>query len=448
MAVLIGMAKQELAAAKDPAQWSLSDERVCVVALYAQSEEAKTVWLVLDFMDFNLKVVNTLKNAVAAATGLAPEQVHILTTHNHGAGESHALEKLSPLCATCALNAVVSARPASMTMTITNVDKQVNYMRRMYIPEIEASTTLFHGTCEENNYDSAPHTEGVLQELAEGRLSYRIVVDTDRPFKPFPNGDPCLFAAVFRDVETNEIIGSLVRFAAHAVCTYTSGVLSSDFPHHIRTKMEEVLGGTSMFINGPCGNITPGFNAGNRKTAAQRIGHYLAQTALDALKDQPQIPLTKLQDTALTVSLPVSPDVLSQHVDMPDEMPEDFPTRIRYLEAKSRKATMEFLREKYCEGETTLKDTTDVSVGILQLNDLTLVGFPGETFFETGEAIRKAFPDKKIVTATEHGRTVMYLPIREEIPLGGYESTVCRLTAPGAAEIMEEAVKTALKEIL
>lgn len=442
MAVVIGMAKQDLAAAKD-SSWILSDERVCAIALYAASEETQAIWMVLDFMDFNLSVVNTLKNAVSAATGLTPSQIHILTTHNHGSGVDHALEKLSPLCATCALQAIATARPATMSMAITNIDKQVSYIRRMYVPEIEAATTLFYSACEENGYDSAPHTEFILKELAEGRLTYRGYTETNRPYKPFPNGDPCLFAAVFRD-EQDQVIGSLVRFAAHAICTYTDGILSSDFPHYIRKEMEETLGGTAMFLNGPCGNIAPGFKS--RDGLSQRLGHYLAQAALNALKDQPKIPLTKLRDTAVSISLPVCPDILTRSVDMPDEMPEDFPGRIRYLEAQRRlEEDMDFLQEKYREGESSLKDTIDVSVGILQLDDLTLVGFPGETFYETGEAVRNAFPDKHIVTATEHGRTVMYMPVKKEMPLGGYE-TVCRVTAPGAAEILEDSVIAALKQ--
>ena len=443
MAVVIGMAKQDLAAAKD-SSWIISDERACAIALYAASEETRTIWMVLDFMDFNLSVVNTLKSAVAAATGLTASQVHILTTHNHGAGEEHALEKLSPLCATCALQAMATARPATMSMAFTNIDKQVTYIRRMYIPELDAATTLFYGTCEENGFDSAPHTEFVLKELEKGELTYRGYTETDRPYNPFPNGDPCLFAAVFRD-EQDQVIGSLVRFAAHAICSYTDGICSSDFPHYIRKEMEESLGGTAMFLNGPCGNIAPGFKS--REGLSQLLGHYLAQTALEALKDQPQVPLTKLQDAAVSVSLPVCPDVLTQHVDLPEKMPEDLPARIRYLEAKrrSKKEDMAFLWEKYSEGETTLKDTIDVSVGILQLENLTLVGFPGETFYETGEAVRQAFSDKHIVTATEHGRTVMYMAVKEQMPLGGYE-TVCRVTAPGAAEILEDSVIAALKQ--
>ena len=444
MSVKIGMAKQDLAAAKDRS-WILSDERVCAVALYAESEDTKAIWMVLDFMDFNLSVVNALKEAVAAATGLAASQVHILTTHNHGAGVDHALEKLSPLCATCALQAIASARPATMSMAITNIEKQITYIRRIYVPEIDAATTLFYGTCEENGFDSAPHTEFILNELAEGRLNYRGYTDTDRPYKPFPKGDPCLFAAVFRD-ENDQVIGSLVRFATHVICTYTDGIASGDFPHYLRKELEETLGGTAMFLNGPCGNIAPGFKS--REGLSPRIGHYLAQEALKALKDQPQVPLTKFQDTALTISLPVDKDILTRSVDYPAEMPEDFPSRIRYLEAFRRAdEDMDFLQEKYRVGETTLKDTIDVSVGILQLNDLTVVGFPGETFYETGEAVRQAFPDKDIITATEHGRTVMYMPVKEQMPLGGYE-TVCRVTAPGAAEIMEDAVKAKLKQLL
>ena len=84
---------------------------------------------------------------------------------------------------------------------------------------------------------------------------------------------------------------------------------------------------------------------------------------------------------------------------------------------------------------------------MLKLNDLLLVGFPGETFYETGEAVRRAFPQKEIITATEHDRTVMYMPPRDQLWQGGYE-TVCRVTDEGAAEKLEAETITAVKRFL
>ena len=98
---------------------------------------------------------------------------------------------------------------------------------------------------------------------------------------------------------------------------------------------------------------------------------------------------------------------------------------------------MGFLRQKYQHGEEYPEDTIAVSLGFLTLNDMTVVGFPGETFSVTGKALQEAFPEKHICPITEHGRTVMYLPPEAECARGGYES-VCRTTATGAEAILRD----------
>ena len=87
MCCLIGMAKQDLEPALRPLPVSVSEERICAVALYVASKDVRAVWIELDFMDFNFKVVSTLQRCVAEATGMETSHVHILTTHNHSGGE-------------------------------------------------------------------------------------------------------------------------------------------------------------------------------------------------------------------------------------------------------------------------------------------------------------------------------------------------------------------------
>ena len=119
--------------------------------------------------------------------------------------------------------------------------------------------------------------------------------------------------------------------------------------------------------------------------------------------------------------------------------------RRKYLERISYAETLGFLREKYGEGEESLSDKTTVSVGVLRIDNLTLVGFPGETFSTTAKEIKEAFLNKDICTITEHGRTVMYLPPKLECERGGYES-VCRVTKEGEEQTLKEEVIKGLKQ--
>ena len=59
-------------------------ERCEARAFYVATEESSAVWLVLDFMDFDLAIVRKMKDALMAATGVQADHAHVVTTHNHG----------------------------------------------------------------------------------------------------------------------------------------------------------------------------------------------------------------------------------------------------------------------------------------------------------------------------------------------------------------------------
>ena len=444
MRCMIGMAKQDLEAALRPLPVSVSEERVCAVALYTVSKEVRAVWIELDFMDFNFKVVSTLQRYVAEATGIDIYHVHILTTHNHSGGEPD-LQTLANLVASCAQEAVKSAKPAQIRKALTAIPRQVSFIRRIYVPEIDGATSMFYGVSDRDGFDSSPHTEHVIQSLREGKLTYRDLAETDRPYTPYTPGDPVVAAIEFRG-EDGTCIGTVVRFASHVNCNNYGSILASDFPHYLRQKMEATVGGTAMFITGPCGNICPSMTKKNDGSAAM-IGGLLADTAMEVLSKTEFVTLEMVEDRSVPISLPVRQEVRTRCVEIPEAMPEDLPNRRRYLEKVDTRNSMDFLWEKYQEGEAERKDTVDITIGMLKLNDLLLVGFPGETFYETGEAVRKAFPETEIVTATEHDRTVMYLPPYDQLPQGGYE-TVCRVTAEGAAEKLERETIAAIKRFI
>lgn len=80
--------------------------------------------------------------------------------------------------------------------------------------------------------------------------------------------------------------------------------------------------------------------------------------------------------------------------------------------------------------------TTKVPVQVLKLGDLSIATFPGETFVELGQAIKKASPSKTTVTVSIANDACGYIPTQEAFDLGGYETwraksaNVARDTAP------------------
>ena len=255
--VCAGMAKINVEAALQPPN-PVREERIEAVCLYIQSENTQCLWAVLDFMDFNQRFISTIKTAVCQATGLEADHVHILTTHNHGAGIPDPALLAEPV-SICAKKAMVSAVPAQMRCTVTKVSTQMTYIRRIEVPELDGVTTLFWGAGPHNRFDSSPFAEHTVNCAREGKpLTYSGQAETARPYRPFAPGDPDIFAAQFCALN-GDPIGTVVRFAAHVNSCNRPGSYSSDFPYYVRQRMEQTFGGTCLYFNGPCGNISIGF---------------------------------------------------------------------------------------------------------------------------------------------------------------------------------------------
>jgi len=441
--VRIGFGKTDLETALRP-QDPVREERVEAVSLYAGDAQNECVWVVLDFMDFDLHVVRTLTEAVAEKTKIHPDHVHIVTTHNHGGGTPE-LSVLATLAASCAAQAKAAARPAEMRFARTVCDKQVNIIRRKYIPEIDGVTTLYYGASEKEGFDASPFVENAVSSLMEGNVVYCGRRETQRPFDPFLPGDSDITAAEFRDKEGNTL-GTVVRFAAHAVCCNRHGSFSSDYPYHIRSRMEETFGGTALFFNGPCGDIAPGME--NKFDGTERVlGTYIAEKAASALRDAPFSPIRSFRDDKFTAKLLVREGVKKNFVDTDAPMPAELPARLRVLERQKYAALLGFLRGKYTAGEDDPGDTIEVSLGALRLGELVFAALPGESFSVTGKALCEAFPDVELCTVTEHGRTVMYIPPAGQCAEGGYES-VCRITKSGEEATLLRAATAGVRRFL
>ena len=407
--------------------------------MYFQGESLAALWLTVDAMDFDRQIIEELRAAAAEATGTAPEHTHILTTHNHGGSTCDEMDhaRLCDCAATAARLAQAAAVPALVRSCVTRPAARLNYLRRIHVPEADGTTTFFYGPCADNQYDTAPFLDHYLRSLADGTLAYTGASSIPTAGTPFPPADDRIFLMQFAEKGTLRPLGSILRFAAHAVCCNRPGVASADYPGYARAELARRFGGVAIFLNGPCADIAPGIP---RKCAeaGERLGTALATLALDAIGDTPFAPLTSLDDRLRDVPLPVADDVREDGAPLPAELPPDLPGRKRLLEARRRRDTIPFLRDKYRNGEPAPGATHTVRLGLLRLNQTIFLAFPGETFSTTASAV--AGDDADVVTVTEHDRTAMYIPPEAEYRLGGYEST-CALTAPGAESILRRAAR-------
>lgn len=406
---------------------------------YAEKENRRAFIFVSDFMDFNLKTVRSLEDAIRP---VLPDGtlIHIVTTHNHGGAVCNSLNMplYEKLAAQCAVKARENSCPAKVRQIRTDMDPNLSMVRRLYIPEVKGSATCFFGIGPETRRNGGPFAAHFVEGLMQGHFHYIGGDAAEQPYRPFPEGDRELFAMEFAAESDGHVLGTILRYAAHAVTcdSAKSNSYSSDFPWFVRQRLKKHFGGFALFLNGLCAEIAP---AMTRKSSAEaeRLGYALADRAAEQLKTRLFSSLTELEDNLFKISLPIRQEVLQRSVSVPDAMPEGLPERREYFERLHLQGTLPFLLEKYTEGETILRDTVEVTLGLLRLNEERLLFFPGETFSATGKAVQAAFPELHLTTITEHGRTVMYIPTKEEFRRGGYE-TICELTAENAESVLRE----------
>ena len=236
-------------------------------------------------------------------------------------------------------------------------------------------------------------------------------------------------------------------------------VLSSDYPWYVRQTLAGRLGGGAVFLNGHCGEIAPEISD-KMAEGERRISTRRGELAAQAVAAIPPQQLARLEDETRALVLPLRDDLPepgTSDVGPPEkETPAagagrpPLPEIKRQAEQRQLVRNAGFLNRIWRAGEPeeqVRRREITARLGLLRLNDVHLLAFPGETFSSTAEKVRQASGLAEVVTATEHDRTVMYLPPPEEYRRGGYEVTCC-LVSPAAEPLLaREALALLRREV-
>jgi hypothetical protein len=466
--VRVGFAVRDVARAL-PTDKPVRDP-VTVRVFYGEGEAGSTIWAVLDFMDFSRPFIEAIQGAVCARLGLPADHVHIVTTHNHRASEVDRLDvmALAADTADAALLARGNAQPATVRFACVDLTEQITCHRRLLVEELGGSATFWFGITAAERFSAERLLRQAVRSLVLKRevaycnpgLSQAVPEESfiDDRIRRNPDafrlagGDPRLQVVVFES-PGGQCLGAFVRFAVHIATIAAKTFYSSDLPNFVRRGIERGLGGPVIFLNGPAGDIAPAV-PDERSQAGEPLSAVLVSAALAAIGTAPAAPLQGLADASAAVALPVDPEfplddaaaaariaALAREWETPGL---DLPGRRRLAEKIAWLRTSQAVRDKWhcidgTAGTADGRRQTLVSLGLLRLNDITLLAFPGETFWETGRAVAATAGDAaRIITVTEHGRTAMYLPPPEEWDRGGYETT-CRGIARDGETVLRRA---------
>ncbi len=204
-------------------------------------------------------------------------------------------------------------------------------------------------------------------------------------------------------------IGGLSNYACHPSVALLSPNISGDFLGHSMALMEKIVHGPFLCTNGAHANIDPtGFMPvwGPRDDQmAERLGmlfggQLLTEWARTDVTDQ-----AILGGWCREVTLPVK-DEFIRFMSSPQRLSEEF------AQAQTHQPDVaEILRDRVVHTE----------VQVLRINDLFLVGMPGEVFVEVALTLKRRYAGSRVCVLSEANDYVGYLPTEAAMAEGGYE---------------------------
>jgi hypothetical protein len=250
-----------------------------------------------------------------------------------------------------------------------------------------------------------------------------------------------------------EPVAVLVNYACHGVSLSSSmRLMSADFIGVTRQVVEELVGGTALYVQGACGNINPSLMGPNWEHP-RLLGNALgAEAARVALLAQPisSVPLRLARETlAFPAMLPVSVEAGRARVAQLEADRERLDEADRTgggANAGARQwntRTLERARARLAalEGGEPLPPVVG-EVAALRIGDAALAANPSELFCEIGMAIKEQSPFPWTAIAGYTDGSAGYIPTRAAYPEGGYEvDRACRVNPEAGAMVEETSVR-------
>jgi neutral ceramidase len=390
-------------------------------ALALANEQTAIAFVSVDVLALPRHFIESVRAAINARTGIAPEAVMIAATHTH-------------------------AGPVTIS-TFFNPDESLdaNYMDRLAEAMVESVVTAWR--------ERFPARVGVGVGRVAGigvnrRTPDKLPIDEEIGIIKIADADGRARAA-------------LINHACHPTVLGPDNLLvTGDFPAFAIEEIEAALGadGFAIFTNGAQGNISMGHSSelsaigvitpGRTFERAAELGYRLGDAALAALPEIKTDADPKLR-------------ALSQSVDLPLKKLPSIEEAARVLrEADARLAKLNGLHELSEELNRAkserlyasithfyARETSKLPDGYLpielqgvRINDTALIAVPAEVFVEIGLQVKQRAPRRTFIVGIANGY-IGYLTTEAAHGLGGYEVVSSKVAPEAEAVLIEKTLE-------
>jgi len=246
---------------------------------------------------------------------------------------------------------------------------------------------------------------------------------------------PWVDVICFERADDGSPLAVLFQHAVHGTCLGGDNYLITADSMGVAARLveERFPGSSALFLNGCAGNINP--HPHGTFELSQRHGTRLGAAAVQALMEiEEKTDQVQLACHCHQVELPLEEarplgecerafaDIEPEYTALQGAHHRGWNVARQYFTAR---AQLEAARVGAEETHLPLE------LQVIALNDIALIGLPGEIFVEIGEAITEASPFRLTLPVGYANGAIGYVPTREEVPFGGYEVLWARAAHQG-----------------
>ncbi|MEX1021167.1 MAG: neutral/alkaline non-lysosomal ceramidase N-terminal domain-containing protein [Litorilinea sp.] len=266
----------------------------------------------------------------------------------------------------------------------------------------------------------------------------------------------------------------LVNYACHPIIVGPyNDLITPDYPGIMKRVVEEATGAKCLFLQGATGDIGPieGCTSPTPRAVYRKLGKRLGYAAATVALDldpahkvdgyvhtlESGAPLGVFEYT-VPPAAPVTLRVATRPVQIP--LKEHPPFEVADAEARAHADELQRLRREGTEDEVRWagmlakrsrsraerarayhgKTHMEWELHGIRINDIALVGMPGEPFVEIGLAVKAGSPFAHTLFAGYSNVGSAYIPMPDAYAVGGYEVDSTPFTADAAQVLVEESL--------
>jgi neutral ceramidase len=376
----------------------------------------------LDSIGDGIGLTDSIRNLASERTGIPREKVMVSCTHTHTAPETYGLcghtvderwlEDAANKVAFAIVQAYRNLEPATMRVGTTRTEGLVVNRRARYVEERARTSEV---------------------RLSPEDAARSVDADEDLRVWAFLRAD-------------GSLIGMTVNFACHPVIMQTAPIISADYAGFVAEEAERRTGATTIFLNGPCGDINPTCGDTRNYNDVVALGLKLVKYILQVVENFPtgsndgeriRISTRRAIAEVRRRALPPKGAFIAKREELEDEI------RTRGATPPPHEDTLGAALFEVREVLSLYEDPNcyDAEVQVFTLGPHAIFGIPGELFTCLGRDIRVRVAGDALI-ATLANRILGYIAPQEAFRVGGYEvGSLARWSrlAPGSAEIICDA---------